>query len=376
MNVAKQRFLAIDALRGVAALAVVLFHVQGALDRGPQPWMPHWLAELARGGHFGVNVFFVLSGFVIAYSVRDGLLTPGFLGRFALRRSIRLDPPYWTAVALEVVLIFAGLALIPSLGTPTPTWPQVLAHLAYLQDILGYPHLVYSFWTLCYEFQFYLAFVGLLVAGRSLERRYGLMVARLAGVAVFAMLFAWSVLVHQGVLPNVHRGIALDRWNEFFIGVLAWWVVSGRVRLPLLLAAWVATAILARRPDTAIGTAIVVLVSLLCMRSATSPAFNQPFAWGPIRGLGLVSYSLYLYHASIGWRVVSLAQHRTGSMGLTAAVGWASWAVAIAAALLVAVVGWWCIERPSLAWSRRIALPQRQGPTLDQVTRAAAAVAP
>jgi len=375
MNVAKQRFLAIDALRGLAALAVVFFHVQGALDRGPQPWMPVWLAELARGGHFGVNVFFVLSGFVIAYSVRDGLMSPGYFGRFALRRSIRLDPPYWSAIALELVLIFAGLALFPGLGTPTPSLPQVLAHLVYLQDILGYPHLVYSFWTLCYEFQFYLLFVGLLVLGRQLQARAGLPAVRLAGVLVFGALFAWSVLVHQGVLPNIHRGIALDRWHEFFIGVLAWWVVAGRVRFPVLLVAWVATAVLARRPDTAIGTTIVVLVSLLCMRSATVPALNRPFAAGPLRWLGLISYSLYLFHASIGWRVVSLAQQRAGNMTLSPLVGWLAWGLAIAGALAVAVVGWWAIERPSLGWSRRIALPTRTGPVQGEATAAAEAAA-
>ena len=374
MNVAKQRFLAIDALRGLAALAVVFYHVQGALDRGTQAWMPQWFAEFARGGHFGVNVFFVLSGFVIAYSVRDGLWTPSFLGRFALRRSIRLDPPYWSAIALEVALIVLGLALVPSLGTAKPSVPQVLAHMVYLQDILGYPHLVYSFWTLCYEFQFYLLFVGLLVAGRGLGRRVGPLPHRLVGILAFAVLFTWSVLVHQGLLPNVHRGIALDRWHEFFVGVLAWWVVSGRVRWTVLACAWVAAAIIARRPDTAIATTIVVLVSVLCMMSATRPALNKPFAFPPLRGLGLVSYSLYLYHASVGWRVVSLAQYKAGA-SLPTWLGVGTWFAAIGASIAVAVVAWWAIERPSMNFSRRVTLPQRAAPTLEQVTDAAEAAA-
>ena len=374
MNVAKQRFLAIDALRGLAALAVVFYHVQGALDRGTQSWMPHWFAEFARGGHFGVNVFFVLSGFVIAYSVRDGLWTPSFLGRFALRRSIRLDPPYWSAIALEVALIALGLALVPTLQTPRPTVPQVLAHMVYLQDILGYPHLVYSFWTLCYEFQFYLAFVGLLVAGRSLGRRFGQVPLRVTGLLVLASLFTWSILVHQGVLPNVHRGIALDRWHEFFIGALAWWVVSGRVRLPVLLCAWLATALVARRPDTAITTAIVVLVSTLCMLSATRPALNRPFALAPLKGLGIISYSLYLYHASVGWRVISLAQLKAGA-SLSPWLGAAAWCAAVGSSIAVAALAWWAIERPSMNFSRRVSLPQSAAPTLEQVTRAAEAAA-
>ena len=83
----------------VAALAVVFYHVQGALNRGDQAWFPDSMRQLAGGGHFGVNVFFVLSGFVIARSVRDGSMTPAYLGRFTLRRSVRLDPPYWSAIA-------------------------------------------------------------------------------------------------------------------------------------------------------------------------------------------------------------------------------------------------------------------------------------
>ena len=59
---------------------------------------------------------------VIAFSVRKGAETWGYLGRFALRRSLRLDPPYWLTLALELALIRVGLMFVPSLGTPVRLW--------------------------------------------------------------------------------------------------------------------------------------------------------------------------------------------------------------------------------------------------------------
>ncbi len=353
-----RRFLALDALRGVAALAVVFFHVQGAFDRGTQAWMPSTLVTLFHAGHFGVNIFFVLSGFVIAFSVRDGDWTPGYLARFALKRSLRLDPPYWVAIALEVLVIGVGLVLVPALHTPLPSLAQVLAHLVYAQDLLHYGEIMPNFWTLCYEFQFYLTLVGVLLAGRALERRIGARAGwRVIGIG-FALLFVASLAAHAGRLPGVPRGLALDRWSEFFTGALAWWVVAGVVRWPALIAAWVLGIALATGPDAPVELTIVVLVSTLCIVSASRPALDRHFGWRPIQFLGAISYSLYLYHPTVGWRVVSLAQRAAGR-SLPTGLGVLTWIVAVGSAVLLATALWWLVERPSQRLSRRVRLPKR-----------------
>jgi peptidoglycan/LPS O-acetylase OafA/YrhL len=356
-----QRFQAVDALRGLAALAVVFYHVQGALNRGEQTWMPGLARRLAEGGHFGVNVFFVLSGFVIARSVRHGSMTLGYFGRFVLRRSIRLDPPYWAAIALEVLLIFAGLALFPSLGTPAPTIPQLLSHLVYLQDILGYGQLIPIFWTLCYEFQFYLALVGILVAGQLVAQWTGQRLANGTLVLLFAALFLASVGAHHSWISGVPRGLALDRWYEFFTGVIAWWVVSGVLPLATLFAAWGVNAAFARHTDSLIEGILVVAVSTLCLLSARYPSFDRRFKLRPLQFLGAISYSLYLYHASVAWRVVSLVQHFAG-MSLTPMVGILTWLAAVGVAIAAGYLGWRLIERPSMQLSRRVTLPVRADP--------------
>jgi peptidoglycan/LPS O-acetylase OafA/YrhL len=354
----RQRIRTVDALRGLAALAVVFYHVQAALNRGEQAWIPAAWRGFAGAGHFGVNVFFVLSGFVIARSVREGSMTLGYFGRFALRRSIRLDPPYWSAIALELAAIYLGLLAFPSLATALPSKAQLLAHLVYLQDILGYGHLIPIFWTLCYEFQFYLTFVGVLVIGHFLADRFGRRAGTLCLGILFGALFLASVGAHHGWLGHLPRGVAIDRWYEFFTGVLAWWVVAGVVRLPALGAAWLANGLLARHPDSLIEIVLITSVSTLCLLGAIRPALDQRFASRPLQFLGAISYSLYLYHATVGWRIVSLAQHFWG-MSLPPLVGLVTWLSAVAAAIVAGYVGWRLLERPSLNLAKRVSLPHR-----------------
>jgi peptidoglycan/LPS O-acetylase OafA/YrhL len=88
------RFKFVDALRGIAAVSVVLFHLkEGKHIPNLYALMPKWLQTLFDHGVLGVSIFFVLSGFVIAHSLYKQHVTLRLAGRFMLRRSIRLDPP-------------------------------------------------------------------------------------------------------------------------------------------------------------------------------------------------------------------------------------------------------------------------------------------
>jgi hypothetical protein len=87
----------IDALRGIAAFSVACYHITrwsyGSLQEPASDFIPSILQVWFDHGWVGVQVFFVISGFVIAYSVRNARITPGYLANYVLRRSIRLDPP-------------------------------------------------------------------------------------------------------------------------------------------------------------------------------------------------------------------------------------------------------------------------------------------
>src|SRR3712207_5527361 len=110
----RKRFSFIDGLRGLAALSLVIYHAAVA---GPVTELlaalPRWVAwSIEHSAGIRVAVFFVLSGFVIAYSLDGKAVTMHMVGRFALRRSLRLDPPYWAAIALTIAFSATASAFV------------------------------------------------------------------------------------------------------------------------------------------------------------------------------------------------------------------------------------------------------------------------
>jgi peptidoglycan/LPS O-acetylase OafA/YrhL len=353
------RFRTIDGLRGLAALAVVLFHVNQALFHTYGSWVPHDLAALMQHGFLGVDVFFVMSGFVIAYSVRNAQLTFGFIGRFALRRSVRLDPPYWAAMLLEITLIWAGLRVGLALA-PVPSMKQILSHFLYLQDLLGYGDIINVFWTLCFEIQFYLGLIVLLVLHRRIGEVFGQRLARPAAVAVLAGLFLYSVLVrYQAFGLEAPHGVAIIRWFQFFMGVCVWWVVSGKIPWYVLVAMWLATigtVIAQQEPPYEV---LAVAVSAVLWWRYRRDRLTSLFSSRPFQFLGAISYSLYLFHSTVGWRFVRVSGLIFGR-DLARPFVWLLFGVAVAVCIVVSWIAWAIVERPALRFSRRFTLSRRR----------------
>jgi peptidoglycan/LPS O-acetylase OafA/YrhL len=361
--------VAIDGLRGVAATLVVLYHLHGAVSRSASDWLWAPLDWIARNGFYGVDIFFVISGFVIALSVSKGAPTLAYFGRFILRRSIRLDPPYWSAMLLEILLVYIGLRLFSDLTISLPSTPQVLSHLVYAQDLLGYGNIVASFWTLCYEIQFYAFFVGLLVLQPMLPPvlrgpRWTALVA--------AVLFGFSIWTRYWRPEWLLHGLAIDRWFQFFIGVLTWRAVAAPGRLRSLVAAWVvlAVAILAARAQATQFLAIGVSAWLIA--AARDARWGWLFTTRPLRFLGAISYSIYLYHASVGWRFVSLVQRLVPGVW-SPAMALGVYLLGIVVSIGFAAVMWRLIEGPCLKLCQRIRLPLREASQLHAPATAAAA---
>src|SRR3981081_2743080 len=126
----KIRFTFVDALRGIAASAVVLFHAaEGGHISALFDQAPFGIQTLLRHGDFGVAIFFVLSGFVIAHSLRAEPLTiPGAL-RFMLKRSIRVDPPYWAAIAVAILFSTLASMIVSTRPAEANSAPQIASHL-------------------------------------------------------------------------------------------------------------------------------------------------------------------------------------------------------------------------------------------------------
>ena len=320
----------LDVLRGVAAVAVCLFH----FTNGNPSFLPE-ADPVRRAGSFGflgVEAFFVISGFIIPYSLslrgyrlRDA---PGFL----IRRLKRLDPPYFACILL-VLALHRISAMVPGFrGPPLDLgWPQLLAHVGYLNAILNYDWLSPVFWTLALEFQFYL-FVAivfpLLVHPRGVVRAGTLLLVAVAG-------FAGSG--NSALLPH---------WLPLFaIGVLTFEAYTGRLNRPvsllLLAVASIATWVVIGPLHWGAGLATAVAI-------AVSGPREMPRSLAPLAGAGALSYSLYLLHVPFGMRVINLAT-RLPSVPV---YRYAAVLLALAVSLGAAYLFWRWIERPSQLWAQ------------------------
>ena len=123
----KARYRTIDSLRGFAAIAVVFFHLTGNIRQELSMWVPEIVMTIFSYGYLGVPVFFVISGFVIAQSIANANVNLKFAGNFALRRMIRLDPPYWASIIIAMVLLAMKNAMQVN-EEPYPSFSTLAAH--------------------------------------------------------------------------------------------------------------------------------------------------------------------------------------------------------------------------------------------------------
>lgn len=142
------RLQRLDALRGLAAIAVVLFHFT---SRFPEMYPGGRAPFSVDLGFYGVHLFFMISGFVIVMSIehRSG-------ASFVRSRFIRLYPAFWASVLLTTLV----LTIDPVLGPP-PGLVQILANLTMFEEFIKIPPIDGAYWSLTYELGFYAMMFGI-----------------------------------------------------------------------------------------------------------------------------------------------------------------------------------------------------------------------
>lgn len=373
-----ERYVFVDALRGVAAVMVLVYHVVVSAEIliAPGHFVPGWLQAISHNGTYGVQVFFVLSGFVIAHSLRDNPLTRASIGRFMLRRQIRLDPPYWTMLTISLLLIVV-VRLIPALKAqpslpplPLPGVGVVLANFFYLHNLLEVEQILGVAWTLCLEVQFYVVFILLLALGAKISKTGGSHSSRsdtLIGAPTLCLVYGTGVLslllIH---LPDYYAYF-FRYWFYFAAGALAYWAFRGKIHQPVFgsfvilyafSAAWSLlgttppdsqAAFPAQRSDTVpllVGLATALLLWNMGRRGLLARVGNNPV----LQYLGAVSYSLYLIHIHTTVIVLRLGYKITG-MRPAAGVLWMLLSVVFS--LIAAHLLHLLVEKPSIKLAAR-----------------------
>jgi peptidoglycan/LPS O-acetylase OafA/YrhL len=371
------RFVFLDGLRAIAAVAVMLFHFfnqwVSPLHDSLAAILPSGIQFLLRHADVGVDVFFVVSGFVIAHSLFGVKITPKYAGRFIFRRSLRLDPPYWVAIAFSLALPCIVIPkFAPTLMSRVGGTSGVLVNMFYLPDLLWKPRIVGVAWTLCLEVQFYLAFLCALAISDALKSWVPANIRRLRNILTtigFASLLGYSVYRWFDSGENDFAG----RWFMFFTGVLAYWTLQGLVK-PGLFYCYIATIFVLSVARHEPQSATTIIASSVIYIAALTGGLK---AWlsGPVfQYLGRISYSLYLMHMTIGIAVIHLVMHFGN--GSTAAVV-AAFAAAIGVSILSADLLYRFVESPAMRLSKYFRQDRTPSPSaITRTIRGPSALAP
>lgn len=399
-----RRFVGLDGLRGYLALCVILVHTLGLFA----PIVLHQTHADLLGQ--AIVVFFALSGFLIylpfMYRILDARPLPS-IRDYARGRIFRVYPAY-IAIFLIANFALSGLFISNAMETMEPGKDtgtgmivdplRLLLHLTLLQNYFPSELQtgINSSWTLTIEITFYallpLLSLGAMRIARSWTggRRY--LAAALPGIVLIVLgavsrVIAWRLFESSSIslldaewganpLGVFSRSFALwaDNFGWGMLSIVAFAAIQrgaltkvGRLRprmaaLVLLVVALLVAAVSVlteTRPlpfIVAVGSAAFFLVLVLPNRRGETSLFSRAVDWVPVRYVGLISLSTYLWHYPVLLVVLRLGLPFPDTIPGAAA----NVAMVAAISIALASVSYWLIERPAQAFAARRAASRRQ----------------
>jgi peptidoglycan/LPS O-acetylase OafA/YrhL len=316
----------LDLLRGLAAVAVCFFH----FTHGNKEFLSesNFLYISGRVGFLGVDVFFVISGFVIPYAMYRGNYHIRDFGRFLTKRVVRIEPPYLVSIAMVLALNWISTLSPAYRGAAFAiNWPALGLHFGYLNAFFNYPWVNDVYWTLAIEFQYYLliAMIFPLLVHTVKRYAYGVL---LLGAVMSLFINEHSLILNYSIL--------------FIVGILLFQFHIGYLK------------------KKEFGSCLLIALILLYVKfdnrylaAALLPYFFITYFefHGRIsKFLGNISYSLYLVHIPIGGRIINLCENFVQNEMVRSLFVFVALGISIFAAWLFFII----IEKPFMALSKRI----------------------
>ena len=349
------RLYAIDVMRFVAAVMVVATHWIGAGVVGTvtptwlHPWgesttklFPKLLHEVSSYGWLGVQLFFLISGFVICMSSWGRSL-----GEFARSRITRLMPAYWFAVAVTAAVVLA----IPAVGWRWSTphvMSDMLGNLTMVQSAYNVPYLDSSYWTLFTELIFYIIF-SVVVAWGLTYRRAVLFCAVWTVAAIVASATddkVLSLLAQPLSEPYFVAGICFYLIYRFGPNMLTWGIIA----LSYLSALHLIEG--DREAESGVmgwqipwWSVAVVLTCFYALMALVALGKLNWVRWKWLTTLGALTYPVYLLHQDIGFTAISRLHRHIQPLPLVGIL------------FVALIAGCWgvnrWVERPLATWLRK-----------------------
>lgn len=324
-----KRLTALDGLRGIAAAAVACFHYFYHYNHlyGHSFTTPEW----TRIGYYGVHLFFLVSGFVIFWTLSRSSTAAAFVwSRFS-----RLFPVYWVAVTITFIVI-------TNIG-PTDrhvSLAELLINYTMLQGFLGVLHVDGVYWSLTLELSFYFWMLMLMLFQQLQRIEYWLL-----GWVGIAMLIEASGL--NDILPmRVKFVFLLDFIGLFAAGICFYRIKSGTGNQLsyLVIIMSIISAFLAYPVVFALLICALYLLFYLTISGKVNVLASKPFVF-----LGTISYSFYLIHQNIGYSIINIGYQ----LNVAPYIGIGS---AFAVAFLTAIALTFLIEKPAMRYLRKLDL--------------------
>ena len=271
----------LSLLRGLASLVVCFFHLKLFVWKDENP---NKLVEFFGVGNNGVVMFFVISGFVIPYSMYVKQYSISKFWKFLAKRTIRIEPPYIICIFILFFWRYYTYQNVWGGEKPIFDYTQFFLNITYLAPFFHVEWINIIFWTLAIEFQFYIL-TGLLFDLMMKNRWYKF--------SVFAVILAIGFIVPDRYLT------LFDNYAYFIIGFQAFLYFIKKIKLSELLLSilFCLGFIYMYKEPAAVCYAAFTVAGIFLL--------NYNWKYGTF--LGDISYSLYLSHGLVGGSIIMFA---------------------------------------------------------------------